>query len=235
MNPLPVLNAFLTDEILLPIVEFVTGSSAPEAENVKKVKVGWVVFSVIATGVLMYTQAKSAQPSFDCSAVRAGSIEAMICQDERLSALDNQLADVYQQATAKATNEHPPVLKAEQRGWIKGRNECWKADAQHQCVEQEYQRRIAELQAKYALIKATQTVFYRCEDQPGSEVIATYYPTDPPSLIAERGDRVSLMFLQESGSGTKYVGRNESLWEHQGEVKVTWGYGTHALTCKAYQ
>ncbi|KDM93403.1 MliC family protein [Photobacterium galatheae] len=198
-------------------------------------KVGWVVFTVIASCVLVYTQAESAQPSFDCSAVETGSMEALICQDEALSALDNRLADVYRQATAKATNEHPPVLKAEQRGWIKGRNDCWKADDQRQCVEGEYQRRIAELQAKYALIQSTGTVFYRCDDHPGSEVIATYYPTEPPSLIAERGDSVSLMFQQETDWGLRYVGRNESLWEEQGEVRVTWGYGTHALKCKVYK
>ena len=35
------------------------------------------------------------------------------------------------------------------------------------------------------------------------EVIATFFQTDPPTLIAERGDQVSLMYLQPSGSGAK--------------------------------
>ncbi|MBD8514074.1 MliC family protein [Photobacterium sp. CAU 1568] len=200
--------------------------------KIRKFRVGWVVFSLGAAAVLVYHQVKAAQPSFDCTGVADGSIEAMICQDEELAALDNQLSEVYKRAVAKATNEHPPTLKAEQRGWVKGRNECWKASDKKLCVESGYQLRIAELQARYGLIQATATVTYLCTDQPGSEVIATYFPTDPPTLIAERGDSVSLMYQQESASGTKYVGRNESLWEHQGEATVIWGYGAPELNCK---
>ncbi|WP_371263928.1 MliC family protein [Nitrosomonas sp. Nm58] len=46
--------------------------------------------------------------------------------------------------------------------------------------------------------------------------MTTFFQTDPPTLIAERGDQVSLMYLQPSASGSKYQGRNESLWEHKG-------------------
>ncbi|MGD2000552.1 MAG: hypothetical protein PVJ00_08285 [Desulfobacterales bacterium] len=64
--------------------------------------------------------AVAAGPSFDCSKA-AGSIEQMICKDDTLSPLDHKMAEVYAAASQKAVNEHPPVLKAEQRGWIKGR------------------------------------------------------------------------------------------------------------------
>ena len=64
-------------------------------------------------------------PSYACDKVKAGSIEAMICEDTELSALDRKLAGVYAAASKKAINEHPPLLKAEQRGWIKGRNETF--------------------------------------------------------------------------------------------------------------
>jgi hypothetical protein len=33
------------------------------------------------------------------------------------------------------------------------------------------------------------------------------------------------MFLQPSGCGTRYKGRNETFRELQGEARVTWGYG----------
>jgi uncharacterized protein len=65
----------------------------------------------------------AAAPSFDCRKVEAGSIEALICQDDELSSLDEKMAAVFAAATKKASNEHPPVLQAEQRGWIKGRND----------------------------------------------------------------------------------------------------------------
>jgi membrane-bound inhibitor of C-type lysozyme len=72
---------------------------------------------------------------------------------------------------------------------------------------------------------------YACEGDPRNEVIATFFQTDPPTVIAERGDRVSLMYLQPSGSGAKYQGRNESLWEKAGEALITWGYGTKEMRC----
>jgi uncharacterized protein len=175
--------------------------------------------------------AKTRGPSFACDKVRAGSIEEMICRDEDLSALDRKLAGVYAAAAKIATNEHPPRLKAEQRGWIKGRNDCWKSDDKRACVEDAYVSRIAELQASYRLVPGRGPFRFVCDGNPANEVIATFFQTTPPTLIAERGDSVSLMVLQRSGSGARYQGRNESFWEHQGEASVTWGYGAPAMRC----
>lgn len=36
-------------------------------------------------------------------------------------------------------------LKAEQRGWVKGRNDCWKSGDQRGCVKRSYDERIGEL------------------------------------------------------------------------------------------
>ena len=171
-------------------------------------------------------------PAFACDKVKAGSIEAMICEDQTLSALDRKLSGVYTAALQKATNEHPPVLKAEQRGWIKGRNDCWKSDDKRACVEGEYQRRIAELQASYRLVPHLGPVRFICGNNPANEVITTFFETEPPTLIAERGDSVSLMFLQPSASGAKYQGRNESFWEHQGEAQIRWGYSAPEMRCQ---
>jgi uncharacterized protein len=171
-------------------------------------------------------------PSFDCAKVAADSSEAMICADGELSALDRTLADVYAAATRKATNEHPPLLKAEQRGWIKGRNDCWKSEDKRDCVREEYRLRIAELQARYRLVPGTGPVRYICDGKPVNEVIATFFATVPPTVIAERGDSVSLMYLQRSASGARYQGRNETLWEHQGEALITWGFGTPEMRCR---
>jgi len=51
-------------------------------------------------------------------------------------------------------------------------------------------------------------------------------------LIVERGDSGSFMYLQSSGSGTKYQGRNETFWEHQGEALITRGYGAPEIHCR---
>jgi uncharacterized protein len=164
--------------------------------------------------------------------VESGSIEALICADAELAALDRKLASVYSAASAQATNEQPPILKAEQRGWIKGRNDCWKSDDQRKCAEDEYVNRIAELQARYRLVSAIGPVRFICNDNPADEIIITHFQTEPPTMIAERGDSVSLMYIQPSASGSKYQGRNESFWEHHGEATVTWGYDAPEIQCK---
>ena len=171
-------------------------------------------------------------PSYNCDKVEADSIEEMICKDNELSALDRKLSVIYSAAAKKATNEHPPVLKAEQRGWIKGRNDCWKSADKRACVQDEYQRRIAELQARYRLVQGNGPVRFICDENPANEVLVTFFQTDPLTLIAERGDSVSLMYLQPSGSGTKYRGRNVTYWEHQGGASITWGCGTPQMRCK---
>jgi uncharacterized protein len=186
------------------------------------------------TGLLLWGcgAGNAAVPSFNCSKVMKGSIEAMVCADEELAGLDRDLTAVYVQAIAQVGEEQSSTLKAEQRGWIKGRNECWKSDDKRACVRDQYILRIAELQARYRLVTMQGPVSYRCNDEAGTEIITTYFATDPPTLIAERGDQVSLMYQKPSGSGARYVGRNESLWEHQGEVMITWGYDTPEMHCQ---
>ena len=149
-----------------------------------------------------------------------------------LDDVDRKLSAVYRAASARATNEHPPTLKASQRGWIKGRNECWKADDRRDCVKDAYERRIAELEALYRLVPGIGPVRYLCDENPANEVVVTFFQTDPATLVAERGDSTSLMYVQPSGSGARYQGRNESFWEHQGEALVTWGYGAPEMRCK---
>ncbi|MEE4238382.1 MAG: MliC family protein [Anderseniella sp.] len=187
----------------------------------------------LSAGVAATTFSLAAQgPSFDCRKVQQGSIEARICADPALSELDRKLAEVYAAASAKAKNENPPVLKAEQRGWVKSRNDCWKAADKRDCIEYAYRNRIVELQARYRLVKASPATFFACNGNPSDEVVVTFFRTDPPSLIAERGDSSSLMTLQPSGSGSRYQGRNESFWEHQGEATIVWGYGAPEMKCR---
>jgi len=191
-------------------------------------------FAILTMGScwLLTGNVLASSPSFDCQSVEVGSIEDMVCKDDELATLDRKLADIYASARQIAVNEHPPILKAEQRGWIKGRNDCWKSHDRRKCVEESYRLRIAEIQARYRLLPVTETVRYVCEGNPANEVIATFFQTDPPTVIAERGDSVSMMYLQPSGSGAKYQGRNEILWEHHGEARIVWGYDAREMNCQ---
>ncbi|WP_258405157.1 MliC family protein [Shewanella psychrotolerans] len=171
-------------------------------------------------------------PSYDCSNSSLNSIETLICRDDELAKLDNHMSTVYRQAITKAQNEHPPILKVEQQGWIKGRNDCWKSADKKQCITESYTNRITELQAKYRLVAHSQAIFYRCDNNPAKEVVVTYFETTPASLIAEHGDQTSFMTIQPSGSGAKYQGQNEQLWEHHGEATIIWGYQAPEMNCK---
>jgi uncharacterized protein len=165
-------------------------------------------------------------PSFDCEKVESGTIEKTICADAELAALDRRLSDVYAAATGKA-----PVLEAEQRAWAKGRDECRKKNDRRGCVRDEYRRRIAELQARYRLVSGIGPFVFACDGDARNEIAVTFFETDPPTAIAERGDGVSLMYRQPSASGAKYEGRNESFWERGGEATIVWGQGAAPMRC----
>lgn len=189
--------------------------------------------TLLFAALLAAPAAAQTGPSFDCSKA-SSDVELTICADPALAALDRELAALYAYALIgdDMNPERQSELIAVQRGWIKGRDECWKASDPHACVADQYRSRIVELQARYALVKATGPVFYSCDGNPANEVVVTFYATDPPTLIAERGDQVSFMTRAPAASGAKYAGRNESFWEHQGEATVVWGYEAPRMRCK---
>ncbi|MGB2691860.1 MAG: MliC family protein [Thermodesulfobacteriota bacterium] len=202
----------------------------------EKVEKGFLSLFVIVIALISLTSYTHAQgPSFDCGKVEAGSIEETICKDPALSALDRKMAKVYKEAEKKAVNEKPPVLKAEQRGWIKGRNDCWKSEDVKECIKLNYTLRIAELEARYALVDSKGPFFYACDGNPSNEVVMTFYETDPQTLVAEYGDSTSLMYIEPSGSGSKYQGRNESAWIKGNEARVKWGFDSQTMNCKQKQ
>jgi uncharacterized protein len=177
-------------------------------------------------------RAQAKGPAFDCSKAQ-GEVEQLICKDEGLAALDRKLDEVYKAALAKARDDVPQFLRTEQRGWIKGRNECWKAkDGTYltaswqakdvrECVEGNYRIRISELQALMRLVPPKGPVFYACNDNFG-EVIATFFETDPPTARLERGDKTVTAWLIPTASGSKYEGQNVEFWTKGKEAQVTW-------------
>lgn len=170
-------------------------------------------------------------PSFGCDGDALSSAERLVCSDAELAALDRQLDRVYRQALTATDNHYRPTLKAEQRGWIKGRDECWKSSDAAQCVDTAYRQRIAALQAQYRLVEHSEAVHFICNNNPADEFVATFFQTEPGTVIVERGDSVSLMYRQPAASGARYQGRNESLWEHQGEALIRWGFQADELRC----
>jgi len=86
----------------------------------------------------------AAHPSFNCSKA-THEIEQLICSDAELAALDVSLTDLYKVVLKNTPKAAQKRLKAEQNGWVKGRNECWKADDKRACTKGEYEARINDL------------------------------------------------------------------------------------------
>ena len=94
--------------------------------------------------VVASAPAATPNPSFDC-AKASHEIEELICKDAELADLDRSLADLYAVVLKNTPTGEQKTLKAEQRGWVKGRNDCWKSSDERGCVKREYEARISEL------------------------------------------------------------------------------------------
>jgi uncharacterized protein len=100
--------------------------------------------ALAAASLLLSTAAHAAKPSFKCSP-GMHEAEELICQDAELARLDNSLASLYKTVLKNTPKSGKRALKAEQSGWVKGRNDCWKAGDQRGCIKGEYESRIREL------------------------------------------------------------------------------------------
>jgi uncharacterized protein len=101
--------------------------------------------AVLTICVFFSTQAFAAKPSFKCGKKDAHEIEILICQNDQLAALDVSLSQLYNTVLKNTPAKAQRRLKAEQSGWVKGRNDCWKADDKVACTRSEYESRINEL------------------------------------------------------------------------------------------
>ena len=170
--------------------------------------------------------------AINCAKVKPGGVEFLLCQDEGLMAQDKKMTEVLLAAEPIAAKERPPMLKAEQRGWSKMRDECLKADDKKTCLHSSYKLRIAELQASYRLLLTTATVSYRCGNNPGIIFTAVTFATDPPTLAAEFDESTAVLYLKPGGAGTHYENSQVNFVEADGIAKIVWGPGNPVMSCK---
>lgn len=177
---------------------------------------------LLGTLALMPLLASAATPSFDCTKAHSAA-EQLVCQDAGLAALDNELAALYPKAMNQLSAEQQKTEKAMQRGWIKGRNECWKESDSRQCVEESYQLRITELQIKGAQLRVPSPVDYQCD---GGIRLSTYFYNEakrPAAVInLSEGAQQSqvLAFEAPSASDARYEGQNLTLLTKGNEARL---------------
>ena len=189
--------------------------------------VSWVLFAlapVIGAG------AQTGSPSFDCAKAESEA-EKLVCSDEALAKLDGALASVYAKALESFPADEISELKAYQRGWVKGRDECWKEDDLRTCVELAYRTRIVELEIQSGQLEVPAPVDFACDGLESTRVVAVFYSeTDPPSVVLTVGDDQVIAFRSPAASGAKYDAANVELWEKGGEATLSWFGETHS--CK---
>jgi uncharacterized protein len=188
--------------------------------------------TLLATLLFAPLLATAATPSFDCGKA-AGAVETLICKDAGLAALDNELAVLYPKAIAQLSPEQLKTERAMQRGWIKGRNDCWKGQDLRQCVEDNYQLRITELQISGGQLMVPTPVNYQC----GQHVmLSTYFYNNAKLAVAvinlSEGDKQQQVLAYEapSASGARYEGQNLTFFT-KGEEATLERYGQPPLTC----
>jgi hypothetical protein len=92
-----------------------------------------------------------------------------------------------------------------QRGWVKGRDDCWKGSDFPGCVEFAYLYREAQLVADWSLEEPASVATYSCEEA-GTTVRASFFETELPSVRLERGEnRDVAILLDPQSTDTRYV------------------------------
>ncbi len=85
-------------------------------------------------------------PSFNCAKARPGSIDKVICASPELSQLDRDMDEEYMRAMAETPRAVWPDIIAEQREFIRSRNQCMGGKGKrHHCIAFAYESRIQRL------------------------------------------------------------------------------------------
>ena len=99
-----------------------------------------MVAALAGIALLMLTSDIAAAASSACNG-RQSALESMICTDKVLSELDDELTSLYSAKEALLPSSERPSWTAEQRDWLKQRNQC----KDQKCLESTYLARIGDL------------------------------------------------------------------------------------------
>jgi uncharacterized protein len=149
------------------------------------------------------------KPSFDCAKAASGA-EKLVCGDAQLTTLDRETAQLYRLASSHVSGKQLTRLRATQRGWIKGRDDCWKASDHRACVLASYAGRIHELRGFSPAARAGDTLSKGpfAVSCPGvdAKMSATFINTPPDLVQLQWADRQLTLTQGMSASGVRYVG-----------------------------
>lgn len=188
-----------------------------------------------ATGLalLLWPCAVMADPSFDCSKADTAA-EKAVCASDALSAMDDEVTRLFNLALdgPDMSEDAARTLKAYQRGWIKGRDDCWKASDLETCVRNSYAVRIDELRRDYADARAGDgpslgPYAYAC-DSLDVGLSATFVNAGDPVVVLRWQDIVQVLPQAISASGARYAVDSTVFWVKGDDATLTLDGTDHA-------
>lgn len=174
--------------------------------------------------------ANMAGPSFDCATARH-AIEKMVCGDPDLAELDVKLAGVFESALKKVEampNTAPEIrhMKAYELRWSRERNECARSKDAKECTADSYRYRIADLQARFFLVKSKAPAVYMCRNNPKNELIVTRVESDPETVRLDHAGKTAITFKDDNGDGKRFENPQGVSFEVEGDMAlVNWPKG----------
>ncbi len=163
-----------------------------------------------AAFVACATWGAAADPSFDCTKAE-NDAEVAICASDMLADLDVEVTRLYRLAVAGVSGARRDELKAMQRGWIKGRDECWKSSlGLETCIANEHAFRIMDLRTGYASARDRDETgislgpkVLNCDGFDAAIGVVFVNSSAPMAVLKWRDMAVALSSVP-SGSGAKY-------------------------------
>ncbi len=202
-----------------------------------------LLLNSLFSSLLIATAPANQKPSFDCAKAQS-SAEKMVCQNAELAALDREVARLYHLAlTGPHINpERKKELTAMQIGWIKGRDDCWKASNKKQCIIDHYVIRAHELRQAYFDARSQDNkgitvgpFALKCKGI-NAEISLSYINSHPGYAYLTWLNEHSLVLKQApSGSGARYSAKLDDgqyeFWTKGNQASLTTP-GKSAVSCK---
>lgn len=172
---------------------------------------------------------------YDCGTA-VTPLDKMICNDDNLAFLNLTLKENFEAAVASlnvvtANDKRLKALQERQKAWKTKRDACATASDKKACILDVYHTRIAELQARYLLIKGGDPKFYECNDNPDNEVVVTFFKGSKPAVRLERGEKVAVAVITTSGTGSKYISDDGVLFWVKGNAATMDWPPAKSLSC----
>jgi uncharacterized protein len=198
---------------------------------------GWtrLFFGIVVVFLAVSAPARAGGLVYDCDTA-VTPLDKLICNDDDLAFLNLTMKENYEAAIASLdvatqNDKRLKALEAQQKAWKEKSGACAKAADVKGCVLDVYHTRIAELQARYLLIKGGEPRFFECNDDPENDVVATFFNGAKPAVRLERGEKVAVGTVTPSSDGAKYTGNDGVVfWVKGKRAKLDWP-PAKSLTC----